>query len=61
MDCVGISGSDPASFGCSMKEMGGWTGQFLFDFGNPVFSFVFILLLVGFVALVFLAIKNALS
>jgi len=44
-----------------MKEMGGWTGQFLFDFGNPVFSFVFILLLVGFVALVFLAIKNALS
>lgn len=61
MDCVGVSGSDPSAFGCQMKEMGGWTGQFFFDFGNPVFSFVFILLMLGFIVLVFMAIRNALS
>jgi hypothetical protein len=61
MDCVGVSGSDPSAFGCKMQEMGGWTGEFLFDFGNPAFSFVFLLLLAGFIVLLFMAIRNALS
>jgi len=56
MDCSGAE-----DFGCQMDQMGGWFADFLDTFGSPASAFLFIVLIVAFVVLVFMAVHNALQ
>lgn len=56
MDCVGVD-----SVGCQFNEMGGWLGNFLDVAGNPIGSFLFLIMVTAFIVLTFLAIKQIFS
>ena len=61
MDCVGANLNGTWNFGCSLSQMGGWSGGFFDAFGQPASTLLFLILIVGFVVLVFIAGKTAIQ